>query len=115
MNFFSMMLFRELFSIHNECSKNHSKDSDEYKKCKELKQFNTELLQKFLDKNKELLKQYVTMLEDFQNQQSLLQMYSIQQKIDQEIYQYISQEEQNEFIIEYFNLKDLLKEYEFGR
>jgi hypothetical protein len=48
MGFFSMLLFNKLFFIHNECSIKFDKDSQEYKKCKELQEFNNILFNNFI-------------------------------------------------------------------
>jgi hypothetical protein len=115
MNFFSMMLFHKLFSIYSECSQKHDKESDEYKKCKEIKLFNDLLLQEFLQQNQELLAQYLELLEDEKIKELTLQMSICKKKIDDEIDQYLSYEEQMEFFIKYFNLEELFKEFEFDR
>lgn len=109
MNFFSMVLFHKLFSIYNECSKKYDKDSDDYKKCKEQIEFNDQLLQEFLQQNQNLLEQYIKMLENFQNQQFIIQMSIIQKKIDNEIEEYISIEEQMKFLKEFFEIEDIFK------
>jgi hypothetical protein len=108
MNFFSMILFNKLFSIYNECSGKYDEDSNEYRKCKQIQSFNNQLLEEFLKDNKILLEQYIKMLEDFENKDFILQMYSIQKKIDEEIEKYISPKEEMEFLIEYLDLNNLL-------
>lgn len=115
MGFFSMLLFNKLFSIHNECSIKFDKDSQEYKKCKELQEFDNMLFQNFIEKNQLLLSQYIKLLEDSNNQKFLMQMYSIQKKIDDEIEHYISQDEQIEFIKEFFKFEDMINEFEFNK
>ena len=115
MGFFSMLLFNKLFSIHNECSIKYDKDSQEYKKCKELQEFDNMLFQNFIEKNQLLLSQYIKLLEDSNNQKFLMQMYSIQKKIDDEIEHYISQDEQIEFIKEFFKFEDMINEFEVDR
>lgn len=115
MGFFSMLLFNKLFSIHNECSIKFDKDSQEYKKCKELQEFDNILFQNFIEKNQLLLSQYVKLLEDSNNQKFLMQMYFIQKKIDDEINQYISQDEQIEFIKEFFKFEDMINDFEVDR
>lgn len=115
MGFFSMLLFNKLFSIHNECYIKYDKDSQEYKKCKELQEFNNILFQNFIEKNQLLLSQYIKLLEDSNNQKFLMQMYFIQKKIDDEINQYISQDEQIEFLKEFFKFEDMINEFEFNK
>lgn len=115
MGFFSMLLFNKLFSLHNECSIKYDKDSQEYKKCKELQEFNNMLFQNFIDKNQLLLSQYIKLLENEQNQKFLMQMYFIQKKIDDEINQYISQDEQIEFLKEFFKFEDMINDFEFNK
>ncbi len=115
MGFFSMLIFNKLFSIHNECSIKFDKDSQEYKKCKELQEFNNILFQNFLEKNQLLLSQYIKLLEDSNNQKFLMQMYFIQKKIDDEINQYISQDEQIEFLKEFFKIEDMINEFDINR
>jgi hypothetical protein len=112
MGFFSMLLFNKLFFIHNECFIKYNKDSQEYKKCKELQEFNNILFQNFIEKNQFLLSQYIKLLEDSNNQKFLMQMYSIQKKIDDEINQYISQDEQIEFLKEFFKFEDMINDFE---
>jgi hypothetical protein len=115
MGFFSMLLFNKLFFIHNECSIKFDKDSQEYKKCKELQEFNNILFQNFIEKNQLLLSQYIKLLEDFNNQKFLMEMYFIQKKIDNEINQYISQDEQIEFLKEFFKFEDMINEFDINR
>ena len=115
MGFFSMLLFNKLFSIHNECYIKYDKDSQEYKKCKELQEFNNILFQNFIEKNQLLLSQYIKLLEDSNNQKFLMEMYSIQKKIDDEINQYISIDEQIEFLKEFFKIEDMINEFEVNR
>lgn len=115
MGFFSMLLFNKLFSLHNECSIKFDKDSQEYKKCKKLQEFDNMLFQNFIEKNQLLLSQYIKLLEDSNNQKFLMQMYVIQKKIDDEINQYISQDEQVEFIKEFFKFEDMVNEFEFNK
>ena len=117
MNFFSMILFNKLFSLYNECSIKFEKDSDEYKKCKELQEFNNILFDKFLEQNQILLAQFLKMLEDSKNQKFLIDMYLIQKKIDDEIEQYISKDEQINFLIEFFEFDILFEniDNEFDR
>ncbi|MEA2019782.1 MAG: hypothetical protein U9N59_15185 [Campylobacterota bacterium] len=112
-----MVLFHKLFSIYSECSKKYEKDSHEYKKCKELKNINDQSFQEFLDKNQQLLEQYIEMLENFHNQQFLMQMNIMQKKIDDEIENYISFDEQMEFLKEFFEIKVLFEniDNEFNR
>jgi hypothetical protein len=114
MGFFSMLLFNKLFSLHNECSIKFDKDSQEYKKCKELQEFDNMLFQNFIEKNQLLLSQYIKLLENEQNQKFLMQMYLIQKKIDDEINQYISQDEQIEFLKEFFRFEDMINEFEIN-
>ncbi len=115
MSFFSMILFHKLFGIYSECSKKYEKDSYEYKKCKKLQEFNDNLYQRFLQDNLELLEQYIQMLDYFQNQRFLLQLYAIQKKIDNEIEQYISLDEQMEFLKEFFELDSICNDLEYDR
>jgi hypothetical protein len=115
MGFFSMLLFNKLFSIHNECSIKYDKDSQEYKKCKELQEFNNILFQNFIEKNQLLLSQYIKLLEDCNNQKFLMQIYFIQKKIDDEINQYILPDEQIEFIKEFFKFEDMINEFDINR
>ena len=114
MGFFSMLLFNKLFLLHNECSIKFDKDSQEYKKCKELQEFNNMLFQNFIEKNQLLLSQYIKLLEDSNNQKFLMQMYFIQKKIDDEINQYISIDEQIEFLKEFFKFEDMINEFEIN-
>ena len=48
------------------------------------------------------LKEYMALLEDSTNQEFLYKMHLIQKKIDEEIENYISKEEQISFLIEFF-------------
>jgi hypothetical protein len=44
-----------------------------------------------------------------------MQMYFIQKKIDDEINQYISIDEQIEFLKEFFKFEDMINEFEINR
>lgn len=115
MNLFSMVLFHKLFSIYNECSKKYEVDSPEYKKCKKLKNFNDKLFQEFLEQNQKLLEEYLNMLKSFENQKFIMQMYIIQKKIDDEIEEYLTLEEQMEFLKEFFDIEILINDFEMDR
>jgi hypothetical protein len=44
-----------------------------------------------------------------------MEMYFIQKKIDNEINQYISQDEQIEFLKEFFKFEDMINEFDINR
>ncbi|PPK57334.1 hypothetical protein B0F89_1508 [Malaciobacter marinus] len=115
MSLFSVIIFHQLFSIYGECSIKFEKNTEEYEDCMRTLQLNEKIFEEFLEKNQTLLKEYIEMLENFKNQEFLYQMHLIQKKIDEEIDNYISKEEQLNFISEYFSFKQLINESEFIR
>ena len=115
MNFFSMVLFHKLFSIYDECSKQYEVDSPEYKKCTKLQELNNQLFKDFLKQNQDLLDEYITMLRDCENKQFLMQMSRMQKKINDEIEEYLTFEEQMEFLKEFFDIEILINDFEMDR
>lgn len=115
MNIISMIIFQKLFSVQRECSLKYDKDSGEYKKCKELQQFSDQLFEEFLEQNKDLLEQYIQMLEEFENQKFLMHLYLIQEKISDEIDNYLPYDEQVRFLQEFFEVEKKIQGFEFQR
>ena len=108
MNIFAMLVFEKMMGFSSGC-KNYKEDTEEYKKCIKAQILANEHFEKFKQENKELLENFLKLIEEDSSKIVMANLYYIYNKIDDDI----DLLEQERVLNEYFSFLSDIDNYEF--